>query len=96
MKRMSVLFALLVPFALFSNPAAGQESDEDLAKFVRSKWEERYGKIKSVEFTLKIKESIEKGFFSSFPGRRLPGINPHHYPHLIRIASAPRRHSSRV
>jgi hypothetical protein len=76
MKRMSVLFALLVPFALFSNPAAGQESDEDLAKFVRSKWEERYGKIKSVEFTLKIKESIEKGFFSSFPGRRLPGINP--------------------
>jgi hypothetical protein len=76
MKCLLTLFALLVPLALFSIPALGQESQDDLAKFVRSKWEERYGKFNSIEFTLEIKESIDKGFFSSFPGPRLPGVVP--------------------
>jgi hypothetical protein len=75
MKRLSTLFVLSLAL-FFTNLATGQESKVELAELVKAKWEERYGKIKSVEFTLEIKESIEKGFFSSFPGRRLPGITP--------------------
>jgi hypothetical protein len=61
---------------LFTNLAAGQEPHGELAQLVKTKWEERYGKINSIEFTLEIKESIDKGFFSAFPGPRLPGMVP--------------------
>jgi hypothetical protein len=69
--------ALVIFFVLFSaNLAIGQEPQDDLAALVKAKWEERYGKIKSIEFTLEIKESVDKGFFSAFPGPRLPGVVP--------------------
>jgi hypothetical protein len=70
-----VVFAVLASL-LTVNQGLGQNPNEDLTQFIKSKWQGRYGKIKSVEFTLEIKESIDKGFFSSFPGPRLPGLMP--------------------